>query len=136
MKRITIYFNTPAPEKTEEKLLALLGRTLPGLTAPGGLCSGMDVSIEARGFTHYTLERGKMVKEIDPSRQWSFTGESDALPVVFGHVAVHLQTMRAEEPNMDIELQYDAGDPVIYLSHKPIRKAGRPRKATAVAAKK
>lgn len=136
MKRITIYFNTSAPEKTEEKLLALLGHTLPGLTAPDGLCSGMDVSIEARGFTHYTLERGKMVKEIDPSRQWSFTGESDALPVVFGHVAVHLRSMQAEEQNMEIELQYDASDPIIYIYHKPIRKAGRPRKATTETAKK
>ena len=136
MKRIALYFNTPAPKDTEEKLLARLRQTVPELMAPGGLCRGMDVSIEACEFMNYTFARGKMIEGDTASRQWSFKGDHEALPVVFGHVAVHLQTMQAEEPNMEIELQYDSGDPVIYLSHKPTRKAGRPRKATNTAAKK
>ena len=98
MKRITLYFNVSVPKDTEEKLLGRLRQTVPELMAPEGLCRGMDVSFEVCEFTNYTFARGKMIEDDPASRQWSFKGDSEALPVVFGHVAVHLRTMQAEDP--------------------------------------
>lgn len=127
MKRITLHMNDGMPAALGEKLRKHLLQAVASLVEPGGLLAGGTVNLEVSDVTGFLFDEGKLRNE-EKFSYWTVMGDTRILDVVFGHAVMFLQAMKAETPGMALEIQNDAGDPVVYLSMSPPRKPGRPRK--------